>query len=82
MESTNYTINLNIYIIDHFSFVINIVSIGKIGISSILNNIILFSLTVVGGLFKCYFISTFTYTSIKPHGGSFEGRRLIVKKEL
>ena len=28
----------------------------------------------MGGLSKCYFLSTFKFNSIKPHGGLFEGR--------
>ena len=60
----------------------NFFSIENIGISIILNDILLFLFTFLDGLFKCYFVSIFTYDSIKPYVGLFEGRRPIVKSEL
>ena len=79
MESTNEAIDLNFYIIDNISFFINFFTIGSMGISAILKDILLFSFTFAGrGLFKCYSVSTFTYNWIKPHGELFEGRGLIV----
>ena len=49
--------DFNSYIIDHFSIVRNIFSIENVGMLIILNDILLFLLTFVGGLLKYYFVS-------------------------
>ena len=56
----------------------NLFDSENISISIILNDIMLFFLTL-GGLFKNCFISTFSLNSIEPHEGLFKGMGLIVK---
>ena len=53
----NGLMDFNSYIIDHFSIVRNIFSIENVGMLIILNDILLFLLTFVGGLLKYYFVS-------------------------
>ena len=53
----NGLMDFNSYIIDHFSIVRNIFSIENVGMLIILNDILLFLFTFVGGLLKYYFVS-------------------------
>ena len=53
----NGLMDFNSYIIDHFSIVRNIFSIENVGMLIILNDILLFLFTFVGGLLKYYFLS-------------------------
>ena len=53
----NGLMDFNSYIIDHFSIVRNIFSIENVGMLIILNDILLFLFTFVGGLLEYYFVS-------------------------
>ena len=57
----NGLMDFNSYIIDHFSIVRNIFSIENVGMLIILNDILLFLFTFVGGLLEYYFVSTRTF---------------------
>ena len=53
----NGLMDFNFYIIDHFSIVRNIFSIENVGMLIILDDVLLFLFTFVGGLLEYYFVS-------------------------